>query len=565
MPEKPQSDQAPIHLRKRAEKHLGKQSAGLGIDDPRRMLHELEVHQIELEMQNAELRAARDEAETLLDRYTQLYDFAPVGYFTLAATGTIRLVNLSGALMLGIERAKLMRRSFSMLITTSQRPKFRLFLANIFAGNTKQSADFELADKNLEARFVNIEAQRAPDGFECSAIIQDITARKSANEQMRISEIRYRRIFEAAHDGILLVDPATKRIIGANPFMTHLLGFPTGQLIGRELFEIGLLKDESASRKMFRELIKNHEVRYENLPLKSRTGSRQDVEVVANLYQEDGHTVIQCNIRDISIRKLAERTERRNVKLNQEIARRKIIENDLRAHRKEQSRILKQSRQQERQLRDLSHRIIHTQEEERKCISRELHDVIAQRLVGINVHLEVLSQNNPTIPESLRKKISKTQSLVEKSVEIIHHFARQLRPSMLDDLGLVPALQMHMTEFMAGSGIRVSLDACSRINQMSGSVRTALYRTVQEALTNVARHSKATHAAIRIDTHDNHIHMTITDNGVGFHVIDKTRSRKSSRLGLVGMRERIEMIGGTFEVDSMPGSPTTIRIVIPAS
>ncbi len=563
MPAKPKTDDEASRLRERAEKRLGKQPAGLGSDDPRRMLHELEVQQIELEMQNAELRIARNEAEILLDRYTKLYDFAPVGYFTLSAVGIIRLVNLSGTIMVGIERAKLARRSFPMLITPGQRLKFRLFLANVFAANAKQSADFELADHNLAARFINIEAQRSPDGSECSAILQDITARKSANEQIRISEIRYRRIFEAAHDGILLVDPATKRIIGANPFMTRLLGYPRDQLIGRELFEIGLLKDESASRSMFRELIKNHEVRYENLPLKSQTGYRQDVEVVANLYQEDGHAVIQCNIRDISVRKLAESTERRNVKLNKEIARRKIIEEDLRANRKEQSRLLKQSRLQGRQLRDLSHRIIHAQEEERKRISRELHDVIAQRLVGINVHLEVLSQQNPEIPESLRKQISQTQSLVEKSVEIIHDFARQLRPSMLDDLGLIPALQMYMTEFMAGSGIRTSLDACASIDQMSGNVRTALYRTVQEALTNVARHSNASRAAIRIEARDNHIHMTVTDNGQGFHVIDKIRSRKKSRLGLVGMRERIEMIGGTFEVDSKPGSPTTIRIAIP--
>ena len=566
MPAKPKTDDEATRLRSRAEKRLGKLPAGLGADDSRRMLHELEVHQIELEMQNAELRIARDEAETLLDRYTALYDFAPVGYFTLAAAGTIRLVNLSGTIMVGMDRAKLIRRSFPMLIKSSQRSAFRLFLANVFAGQAKQSADFELADKNLAVRFVYIEAQRAPDGLECSVILQDITARTSANEHMRISEIRYRRIFEAAHDGILLIDPATKRIIGANPFMTHLLGYPREQLIGRELFEIGLLRDEAASRTMFRELIKKHEVRYENLPLKSQTGNHQDVEVVANLYQEDdGHAVIQCNIRDISVRKLAESTERRNVKLNLEIARRKIIEDDLRAHRKEQSRILKQSRLQERQLRNLSHCIIHAQEEERKRISRELHDVIAQRLVGINVHLEVLSQRNPKIPESLRKQISKTQMLVEKSVEIIHEFARQLRPSMLDDLGLVPALQMYMTEFMADSGIRVSLDACASIDQMSGGVRTALYRTVQEALTNVARHSKASHAAILIESRGNHIHMTVTDDGHGFHVVDKTRSRKKSRLGLVGMRERIEMIGGTFEVASKPGSPTTIRIAIPGA
>src|SRR5665213_4084148 len=123
---------------------------------------------------------------------------------------------------------------------------------------------------------------------------------------LRASEIRYRRLFEAAHDGVLLLNPGTRKITDANPFMTKLLGYPRSQLIGKELFEIGLLKDEVASQEMFRKLKRKHEVRYEDLPLESRSGRHQEVEVVANLYQEDGHAVIQCNIRDITARKAAE-------------------------------------------------------------------------------------------------------------------------------------------------------------------------------------------------------------------------------------------------------------------
>jgi PAS domain S-box-containing protein len=122
----------------------------------------------------------------------------------------------------------------------------------------------------------------------------------------RASEIRYRRLFETAHDGVLLLDPGTRKITDANPFMTKLLGYTRSQLVGKELFEIGLLKDETASQEMFRRLKRNHEVRYEDLPLKSRRGRNQEVEVVANLYQEDDRPVIQCNIRDITERKKAE-------------------------------------------------------------------------------------------------------------------------------------------------------------------------------------------------------------------------------------------------------------------
>jgi PAS domain S-box-containing protein len=119
----------------------------------------------------------------------------------------------------------------------------------------------------------------------------------------RTSEIRYRRLFEAARDGILVLDPNTRKITDANPFMSELLGYPTEELLGKELWEIGLLKDEEASRAAFRELQEKHFIRYEDLPLQSRAGLRREVEFVSNIYDEDGRDVIQCNIRDITERK----------------------------------------------------------------------------------------------------------------------------------------------------------------------------------------------------------------------------------------------------------------------
>lgn len=558
-------DETPAALRRRAEKRLSHQATGPADADARRTLHELEVHQIELEMQNAELRIARDEAEALLDKYTELYDFAPVGYFTLAPDGTIRLANLTGAAMVGIGRSNLIGRSFAMLVAHGQRTGLKVFLKQVFAAETKQSGEFELADASLATRIVTIEALRSPNGLECSAMILDITGRRQALERMRVSEIRYRRLFEAAHDGVLLIDPGTSRIIDANPFMTRLLGYPRDQLIGKELFEIGLLKDAAASRQMFRKLKKDHEIRYEDLPLKNQAGLHQEVEVVANLYHEDGQPVIQCNIRDITIRKLAEDMSSRNVKLNLEITHRKAVEEDLRTSRKELSRLLRQSRLQQKQMRDLSHRILHVQEEERKRISRELHDVIAQTLVGINVHLALLAQGTAAVPENLQQQISRTQVLVEKAVEIVHDFARELRPTMLDDLGLIPALQMYLKRFMTDTGIRVSLQAFAKIDESTSLVRTVLYRIAQEALTNVANHAGASHVEVSIESLQDIFRMTIKDDGQGFQVNGNAGSKKKNRLGLIGMRERVEMIGGTFQVDSAPGGPTTVQVEIPAT
>lgn len=135
----------------------------------------------------------------------------------------------------------------------------------------------------------------------------EIMERQEAEKALRISEIRYRRLFEAARDGILIIDPRTRKIIDANPFMEELLGYTREELIGKELFEVGLHKDEQANQDAFRELLENHYIRYEDLPFKTKTGERREIEVVANLYEEEVKPIIQYNIRDISTRKKLER------------------------------------------------------------------------------------------------------------------------------------------------------------------------------------------------------------------------------------------------------------------
>jgi PAS domain S-box-containing protein len=133
-----------------------------------------------------------------------------------------------------------------------------------------------------------------------------LAGRPGRRSATRASEIRYRRLFEAARDGILVLDPGTRKITDANPFMSELLGYPREELLGKELWEIGLLQDEAASRAAFCELQKNRFIRYEDLPLQTKAGKRHEVEFVSNLYDEDGREVIQCNIRDITQRKRTE-------------------------------------------------------------------------------------------------------------------------------------------------------------------------------------------------------------------------------------------------------------------
>lgn len=252
-----------------------------------------------------------------------------------------------------------------------------------------------------------------------------------------------------------------------------------------------------------------------------------------------------------------------NRQLKKEIVRRKVVEETLRQSERHTSRLLEQSRRLQEQLRLLSHRILTAQEEERKRISRELHDVIAQMLTGINVRLAILKTEVTSDTKGLNKKISRTQRLVEKSVDIVHRFARELRPAVLDDLGLIPALHSFMKSFTKETGIRVSLAAFAGVEKLSGAKRTVLYRVAHEALTNVARHAQASRVEASIQRLPKAVCMQIKDNGKGFELKRFLFVGRCKRLGLLGIKERVEMVGGKFTVESMPGKGTTIHAQIP--
>jgi PAS domain S-box-containing protein len=417
--------------------------------DAQRMLHELQVHQVELEMQNEELKESRNRVEALLEKYTDLYDFAPVGYFSLDQQGRIREVNLTGAALLGTERSRLLHRRLEHFVVPTSRPSFLRLLEQVFADSGKQVGEAELRKKGARAFWANLNATPFMSAAEplkgCRLAVLDITSLKQAEE------------------------------------------------------------------------------------------AQHRVEALA----------------------------RANSELQIEIARRQTVEEALKESEQHQGRLLDQSRQMQRQLQHLSHRILQAQEDERKRISRELHDEIAQTLVGINVHLETLAREATVNPRQLKKKIVGTQRLVEKSVNIVHRFARELRPTALDDLGLIATLHSYMKDFMRRTGIRVEFRTFAEVEQLNSARRTVLYRVIQAALTNVAQHARATRVNVSIRKQTDIVHLEISNDGKSFDVQRALHAKGNKRLGLIGMRERVEMVEGRFAVESAPGEGTTIRAEIP--
>jgi len=185
-------------------------------------------------------------------------------------------------------------------------PELRTLLQEVLP-KKKSFKDFEVSHEfeSIGWRTMLLSGRQVDHLQRIVLFIQDITEQRASQAALRTSEIRYRRLFESARDGILILDPRSRKITDANPFMSELLGYRHEELLNKELWEIGLLKDEKASRRAFRELQRNHFIRYEDLPLQNKAGERREVEFVSNLYDEAGREVIQCNIRDITRRKHA--------------------------------------------------------------------------------------------------------------------------------------------------------------------------------------------------------------------------------------------------------------------
>lgn len=250
-------------------------------------------------------------------------------------------------------------------------------------------------------------------------------------------------------------------------------------------------------------------------------------------------------------------------RLKREVVRRKALEAALKKSEQYHGQLLKRSSRMQEHLRRLSHEILFAQEQERRKISRELHDEIGQTLTAINVKLAILRKQATVNVKGFRKAIGSTQRLVERSMSTVHRFARELRPPVLDDLGLIPALHATMKAFTKRTGVPVRCTTAAAVEKLDIDTRTVLYRVIQEAFTNIAKHAQASLVDVDIQRVKNLIRMEIHDNGKSFDAGRLLLAKTIVRLGLLGMRERVEMVGGRFEVESAPGKGTTIRALVP--
>ena len=379
----------------------------------------------------------------------------------------------------------------------------------------------------------------------------NITEPKPTQEGLRTSEIRYRRLFEAARDGVLILNATTLKITDANPFMTELLGYSHCEFLGKELWEIGLFSDKEASQAAFRELQKTGYIRYEDLPLQTKHGESREVEFVSNVYEEDGQQVIQCNIRDITTRKRAEKECQQLL----EIAKAAQAEADTANNTKDEF------------LAILSHEL-----------RTPLTSILgwAHMLTDKNLNEEASKRALNTIIRNARSQRQLIDDLLDISRIITGKLRLDVRPVELGPI--IEAVVDGLRPAADARSIHLKIAVDPRKSPISGDP-DRLQQIIWNLLTNAIKFTpKGGRVQVWSQRIASHVEITISDTGQGInsellpHVFDRFRQYDSSStrthgglgLGLSIVRQLVELHGGTVTVESPgAGEGTTFKVILP--
>jgi signal transduction histidine kinase len=230
----------------------------------------------------------------------------------------------------------------------------------------------------------------------------------------------------------------------------------------------------------------------------------------------------------------------------------------------ENARLYQQVQEKEELRGKLLERVVSAQEEERKRLARDLHDQTGQRLTALAMGLSSVNELLDRNPTLARLRLKELETMSAGAIDDLRQFVSDLRPALLDDLGLVAALRQTAKQTEERSGVTIEYNVSGHRRRLRSQIETVLYRIAQEALNNTVRHAHAAHAIIHLNFGDTAVALTIEDDGLGFEPVSILKPQAQVRAwGLLGMQERVALVGGTFKIESAPGRGTRLVAEIP--
>ena len=526
----------------------------------------------DVDRQNLEnIKNNRSESIHLRRRYSDFFQFAPVGYFTFERSGVILEANSTGALLLGTDRNRLLNRPFSQFISPESEKVFKLHSRRIFNDRTKQSCDLKLSNHHDSPIWVQLESLALHNGRGDSeqflSVAKEITNRKATEEALRkthdeleqrvaqrtaeletINLKLRRQIFECEYAEVALRESEQKystlvedALVGvyiikdgiiefANDKFAAIYGYEKEELIGMQSLNLvhpedrGLIKEMRAKRLSGEKVPSEYEIR----GLKKNGDTIWVMRSLSLINYKDG-PAISGIVSDMTKRRKAEEALRESGK----------------------------------ELRILSNQLLSAEEKERKRIARELHDGIGQALSAIKFSVEnSLRQLSNEADHRELESLEAVIPLTQKTIEEVRRIVKDLRPSILDDLGILATINWFCRDFQnVYAGIRIKPEIDIQEGDIPSLLKTVIYRILQEALNNVAKHSRADLVQLKLEKSGDRINLKIQDNGLGFDLAKTISLKPSLRgFGLASMRERAELSGAAFEIVSSAGKGTVIRV-----
>ncbi len=512
----------PLHLD--AETHLADSlSARCDAD---KVVHELQVHQIELETQNENLRQTQLALEESRDRYRDLYEFAPVAYVTLDSSGMIAEINHTAAALFGEVRKRLLGSYFSGYLAPADRGRWNACLKNVLVHNLQQRCELGILRSDGLIFPAQLECLRATESGDQAVriVFSDMSEHHKSQTLLRESEEKFRAIFEGTLDGIVLVDDAGS-IVDFNLEFVRQSGMAPGVLRQARIWDLRPDDKRILAREIFLEIIRRGLDQTAELKYKRPDGVVIQVEARGSTIIIGGRRYLQCIVRDITERRLKE------IEL----------------------------KKYQRLLRELAAQGAASREAELRQVAREVHDELGQLLTALRMDISLLRIRFGERDPVLMGMVKDMLVLVDKSIQGVRDVTSNLHPPALD-MGMVPAIIWLGEEFARRTGIPCRVNI---VDDPSGldDVRTlTLFRIVQESLTNITRYAEAAQVEITVKMRDDNVCVDVRDDGKGF---DTKAIPATKSFGLMGMRERALAVSGKVEITSAQGQGTLVCVDIP--